>query len=65
MLFNSNMAGVTYGAGTANPSGAHEFTLGFQWGSCCSIFSFLCSVLYIVVCPFVLFVLAIVLSVMF
>ena len=33
------------GAGTANPSGAPEFAFGFSWGSCCSIFSFLCSVL--------------------
>jgi hypothetical protein len=24
------------------PSGAHEFTPGFQWGSCYSIFSFMC-----------------------
>ena len=34
------------------------FTLGFHWGSCCSIFAFLCSVLYIILrfmasdCPF-------------
>ena len=27
---------------TAHPSGAHEFTPGFQWGSCNSIFSFMC-----------------------
>jgi len=40
------------------------FIPGFQWGSCCSILSFLCNVLYIVVCPFVLFLLAIVLSVL-
>ena len=33
---------VTSGAGTAYPSGAPEFTPGFQWGSCCSIFSFIC-----------------------
>ena len=33
----------------------------FQWSSCCSKFSFLCSVLQIVVCPFFL---AIVLSVL-
>ena len=25
------------------------------WGSCCLIFSFLCSVLYFIVCPFVVF----------
>ena len=36
---------------------------GFQWASCCSICGFLCSVLQIVVCPIVLFLLAIVLSV--
>jgi hypothetical protein len=29
VLFNSNMTGVTSGAGTANPSGAPEFTVGF------------------------------------
>ena len=32
-------------AGTANLSGATEFTSTFQWGSCCSIFSFLCCAL--------------------
>ena len=37
---------------------------GFWWGSCHSIFSFMCSVLQIVVCPFVLFRLTIVLSVL-
>ena len=47
----SNMMSATNGAGTAFPSVAHEFTSGFQWGSCCSIFSFLCSVLQIIVCP--------------
>jgi len=45
MSFNSNMTGVTYGAGTANPSGAPEFTPSLKWGPCCSIFRFLCSVL--------------------
>jgi hypothetical protein len=33
--------------------------------SCCSIFCFLCSVLYITVCPFISFPLAMVLSVFF
>jgi len=28
--------------GTAYPSGTHEFTAGFYWGLCCSIFNFLC-----------------------
>ena len=57
--------GVTSGAGTVHPSGAPEFIPGFQWGSCYSIFGFLCSVLQIVVCSFVLFLFAIVLSVLF
>jgi hypothetical protein len=39
----------TSGAGTAHPSGAHEFIPS------CSIFRFLCSVLYIIVIPFVIF----------
>ena len=36
---------------TASPDSYHcpfrspEFTSGFKWGSCCSIFSFMCSVL--------------------
>ena len=50
--------------GTAYPSGAPEFTPGFQWGSCYSIFSFFMYVLLIVVCLFVLFHLVIVLSVL-
>ena len=29
-----NKTGSTSGAGTAYPSGAPEFTRGFQWGSC-------------------------------
>jgi len=37
-------------------------TLFLAWVSCCSIFSFLCSFLYIIVCHFVLFLLAIALS---
>ena len=36
-----NTTGATRGAGTAYPSGAPEFTSGFQWGSCYSIFSFI------------------------
>ena len=32
-----------------------QFIPGLQRSSCCSIFSFLCNVLQIVVCPFVLF----------
>ena len=44
--------GATHGAGTAYTSESHELTSGFQWGSCCSIFNLLCSVLHLV---FVLF----------
>ena len=43
------------GAGTAFRPGALELTHGFQQCSCYSIFSFMCSVLQIVVCPFVFF----------
>ena len=58
VYFNSNTRGVSCGTGTAYPSRAPEFTPGFLWGSCCSIFSFLCNVLQIVVCPFVYFLIA-------
>ena len=44
MWLNNNMRGVTSGARNANIFGAPDFTLSFQWGSRCSIFSFLCSV---------------------
>ena len=47
MLFvslNNIMKGFTYGAGTANASGALELNPPF-WNSSCSIFSFLCYVL--------------------
>ena len=37
-----NTTGVTSGAGTAYPTGAPEFTPGFQWCSCYSIFGFIC-----------------------
>ena len=37
-----NTTSATTGAGLAHPSGAHEFTPGFYWGSCYSIFSFIC-----------------------
>jgi hypothetical protein len=36
----------------------------YKWGSCSSIFSFLCNILYFVMCPFVLFLLAIALSIL-
>ena len=37
-----NTTDATSGAGTAHPSGAPEFTSGFEWGFCYSIFSFIC-----------------------
>ena len=40
-------------------SGAHEFTSGLQWGSCCSTVYLLCVSLPLVACRFVLFLLAI------
>ena len=49
------MTGATSGVGSAYPS------LGFYWGSCHSIFGFMCNVLKIVICPVVPFLLAIVL----
>ena len=45
----SNMTSATCGAGTAYPFGAPEFIPSFQWGLSSLIFSFLCSVLQIVV----------------
>ena len=41
-----------------------EFIPGFKWGSCYSIFCFMCNVLYIVVCLFVFFLFVIVLYVL-
>ena len=45
------------------PPGAPEFTPCSLHSSYCSIFCFLCSVLYITVCPFVSFPLSMILSV--
>ena len=45
----------TCGAGNAYPLAALEFTPCFQRGSCCSIFSLMCSVFYIIVCLFLFF----------
>ena len=61
---NGKKTSTNSGAGTVYSSGAPEFTPSFQWGSCCSIISFLFSVLQIVVCPFGLFLLAIALSIL-
>jgi hypothetical protein len=41
----SNTTGATSGTGTTYLSGPPRFTPDFSWGSCCSIFSFLRSVL--------------------
>ena len=54
---------VTCGTGTAYPSRAPEFTSVFS-SSCCSVVSFLCNVWWIVACPIVLVLVAIVLSVL-
>ena len=45
----SNMMGATCGARIYYPSREHEC----KWGWCCSIVSFLCIVLLIIGCPFV------------
>jgi len=45
------------------PFGTHAFAIGFKWVSCCSILVFYL-VLYIIVCPFALFLLAVVLSIL-
>jgi hypothetical protein len=61
--FSNTTTGVTCGAGTANPSGAHECTTGFLAGFV--LHDLLLYALWIVVCPFVIFHLVIVLSVLF
>jgi hypothetical protein len=53
---------------TTNPSGAPRLTPvnpGFKWVSCNSTFRFLCSILHIINCHFVIFLRDIVLSVFF
>ena len=45
-LFNKrSTTAATSGEGTVFPSGAPERNSGILWGLCCSIFSFMCSVL--------------------
>ena len=46
----SNTTGATRGAEAAYPSGGSVLTHCFYWESCCSIFSFPCNVLQIIVC---------------
>ena len=57
-----NTTGITCWAGTAYPSGAPAFTPGFQGGFVTRSLVVLLIFLQIVVCPFVLFLLVIVLS---
>ena len=64
ICIKSNTMGVTCGAEPAYSAAESEFTPGFQLCSCCSIFSFLCNVLQIVVCHFVYGLFAIVFSVL-
>ena len=40
----SDTAGIARGKGAAYPSGAPELIPDFEWGSCYSIFSFMCYV---------------------
>ena len=47
----NNSTGATSGGGTAYTSWAREFIPGFNWGSCCAIFSF-CVVFCLSFCPF-------------
>ena len=61
-----NNMGDTCGARPGYSSGAHVFTLDFSVFLFARFFfhRFLCSVLHIIVCPFVIFLLAVVLSVL-
>jgi len=52
--FYISTQGATSRTETAYPCGVH-LRLYYLCGSCCSIFSFLCSVWWIVICSFVLF----------
>jgi len=45
VICQCNTTCATSGAGTAYPPGVPEFTPCFLWGSCCTLFSFQCSVL--------------------
>ena len=51
---------ATNGAGTAYFPEHPSLPTGFQWRLYYAIFSFMCNLIYIVVCPFVLFLLIIV-----
>lgn len=49
--FNSNTTTTTSRAGTTYHNKVHQFTPAVLWGSCFSLFCFLCRVMYIIVCP--------------
>ena len=61
--FSSVTKGIISASGIENPSGTHVFSPGVQSDRCCSILCFMCNVLQMIVCPFVLFLLNIILSV--
>ena len=44
-MTKSHTIGAICGAEQCYTSGAHEFTAGILWDSCCSIVSFSCNVL--------------------
>ena len=48
----NNTTGANSGSGTTHRSGVHGFIPDFYCGSCCTIFSFLCNVLKIIVGSF-------------
>ena len=64
MSSKSNMKGITSGAGTPTLPEYQSSSLNSNRGLCRSIFSFLGSVLSVIVCLFLLFLFAIVLSVL-
>jgi hypothetical protein len=47
------MTGMTSRTATAYPVEAPGLIRNIVWGTCCSIFSFLCSILQFIVCLFV------------
>ena len=60
--FDSNTTGITIGPGTANSSGAPYLFSVFFWRSHCSVFRFMCSVLWIICCLlFVFFLISVIL----
>jgi hypothetical protein len=64
VCYMSDTAGAARGKGAAYPSGAPELIPGFEWGSCYSIFSFVCCYVDHRLCVVISFILAMVLSVL-